>query len=466
MNRKQFLRALSGTALFMGMPNIFSKSTNEINDLLSENLMGSHLTSKARGSMVGHKTAPLNKTRVGIIGMGNRGSVLIQMFDWLVKNNKAEIVALSDLKETKVKENNDYLKKIQTKQAELYFGNETEWQKLVKRDDIDLILICTPWENHAEMSIMAMEHKKHVACEVPIAYTLEDCWKIIEVAERTKMHCLMMENCNYNGEELWVLNMINEGVFGELNHAEGAYIHDLRGLLLDSSYYENQWRLKHHQKRNGNFYTTHGLGPISAYMGIGRGDNYDTIYSLSSREFNLSHAAKQKGMNMEIKCGDMNTSLIKTKLGRTIKLQYDVHTGRPYNRLNILTGSKAVHEGYPSRLYIESEELQSWGHEFLSEQKYNEYKEKYDHPLWKKLKAQISENEVGHGGMDFVMIYRLIECLNQGLPLDINVYDSVMWSAISPLSELSVAKESVIKIPDFTGNTWQHVRESEFLRNI
>lgn len=275
-----------------------------------------------------------------------------------------------------------------------------------------------------------------------------------------------MENCNYDNEELWILNMIDKGVFGELNHAEGAYIHDLRGLLLDKEYYENQWRLKHHQTRDGNFYTTHGLGPISAYMGIGRGDTYDTIYSVSSREFNLSEAARNKGLNMTIKCGDMNTSLIKTKLGRTIKLQYDVHTGRPYNRLNILTGSKAVHEGYPSRLYIEPEKLQSWGHEFLSETDYNTYREKYDHPLWNKLKTQISENEVGHGGMDFVMIYRLIECLNQGLPLDINVYDSVMWSAITPLSELSVSKQSVIKIPDFTGNTWQTKRKSEFLRDI
>jgi hypothetical protein len=464
MNRKSFLRAVGGTALFMGIPNIFSQSTSEINDLIMQS--DSDLNTKAQGTLTEHKVAPLKKTRVGIIGLGNRGETIIQMFDWLIKNDKAEIIALSDLREAKVLKNNDYLKTIQKKEAQLYFGNETEWQKMVKRDDIDLIVICTPWENHAEMSIMAMENGKHVACEVPIAYKLEDCWKLIEVAERTKMHCMMMENCNYDNEELWILNMINEGVFGELNHAEGAYIHDLRGLLLDETYYENQWRLKHHQNRNGNFYTTHGLGPISAYMGIGRGDNYDTLYSLSSREYNLSEAARNKGLNMTIKCGDMNTTLIKTKMGRTIKLQYDVHTGRPYNRLNILTGSKAVHEGYPSRLYIEADKLQSWGHEFLEEKEYKIYREKYDHPLWNKLKKQISENEVGHGGMDFVMIYRLIECLNQGLPLDINVYDSVMWSAITPLSELSVAKESVIKIPDFTGDTWQKVRKSEFLRNV
>jgi hypothetical protein len=188
---------------------------------------------------------------------------------------------------------------------------------------------------------------------------------------------------------------------------------------------------------------------------------------MSSLEQSLSTAAKLKNHPIQAyKCGDMNTTLIKTKLGKTIMLQFDVHTGRPYNRLNTVTGTKAVHMGYPSRLYVGHEELQ-WSHRWLDTKNYKEYRDKYDHPLWQKLRTQISENAVGHGGMDFVMIYRLIRCLNEGKALDINVYDSVLWSAVTPLSELSVAQGSApVKVPDFTGETWKEKRQTEMLRDI
>jgi len=313
-----------------------------------------------------------------------------------------------------------------------------------------------------------MENGKHVASEVPIASTLEDCWNLIKVAERTKKHCMMMENCNYNDEELWILNMIQEGVFGDITHAEGAYLHDLRALLLDDKYYESQWRLHEHANRNGNFYTTHGLGPIAFYLNIGRGDTFSHLTSMSSRELNLSLAAKQaKHPIQSYKCGDMNNTLIKTEKGKSILLQFDVHTGRPYSRLNKVVGIKAVHEGYPSRLYIDNESPEYWGHKWLNEELYNKYRKEYQHPIINRLK-DISKNfKQGHGGMDFIMIYRLIKCLNLGLPLDINVYDSIMWSAITPLSELSVASNSQsIKIPDFTGGIWKKENTLEIMRDI
>jgi hypothetical protein len=467
MNRKSFLNLSAKASLFLGLSpalvacNETTKTeADEINELL--------LQGKAKGTAVGLKTEPISKVRIGMIGMGNRGTTLIQMFEYLIKHNHAEIVALSDLKEEKLQKNNTYLKTIQDTDAQLYFGNENEWKKMVDRDDIDLLIIATPWEYHTEMALYGMEKGKHVACEVPIAYTLEDCWKIIETAERTQKHCMMMENCCFNGEELWVLNMVDQCVFGDLNHAEGAYIHDLRKHMIDETYYENQWRIKHHEKRNGNFYTTHGLGPVSFYMDIGRGDNYDHLVSMSSREQSLSEAAKsENSMFSKFACGDMNTTLIKTKKGKSIMLQFDVHTGRPYSRLNTLTGTKAVHQGYPSRLFINEPELKYWGHEWLKEEEYKVYREKYDHPLWNKLRTEIDKNAVGHGGMDFVMMYRMIRCLNQGLPLDINVYDGVLWSAITPLSELSVSNNSAsTKIPDFTGGTWETQRKSEVLRDI
>ena len=462
MNRKDFLNLSAKAALFLGISS-FSSCEDEQKEQ-TQNLSNK----SAKGSVFGLTAPKINKVRVGIIGAGNRGAVLIQMFDWLIQNNHAEIVAISDLQPKKVEKLNEHLKKVQPKGAQLYSGSENEWKKVAERDDIDLLIIATPWEWHTPMCLYGMENGKHVACEVPIAYTLEDCWKLIETAERTQKHCMMMENCCFNGEELWVLNMINQGVFGDLTHAEGAYIHDLRKHLLDETYYEDQWRIKHHLNKDGNFYTTHGLGPVSQYMDIGRGDTYDHVVSMSSREKSLSDAAKKHNSPFtNIKCGDMNTTLIKTKLGKSIMLQFDVHTGRPYNRLNTVVGTKAVHEGYPSRLYINEEELAWWGHKWLNDQQYKEYREKYDHPLWNKLKTQISDNAVGHGGMDFVMIYRLIRCLNKGLPLDINVYDSVLWSAITPLSELSVAQNSAsIKVPDFTGGTWKTKRPTEMLRDI
>ena len=434
-------------------------TSDEIDELL--------VSQSALGNLVGLYHKPLKNVRVGLIGLGNRGSVLIQMFEYLIKNSHATIVALSDLKEEKAQRNNAYLKTIQPQGADIYFGNEDEWKKVAERDDIDLLIIATPWNYHTEMSVYGMEQGKHVACEQPMAMTLADCWKLIEVAERTQRHCMYMENCCFNGEELWVLNMINEGVFGDLTHAEGAYIHDLRKHMMDETYYENQWRIKHHQTKNGNFYTGHGLGPVSFYMDIGRGDNYDHLVSMSSLEKSLSTAAKKENFwTQEFTCGDMNTTLIKTKLGRTIMLQFDTHTGRPYSRLNTVTGTKAAHQGYPSRLYIGHKDLQ-WGHLWLDDNEYKDYRERYDHPLWKQLREQIDENAVGHGGMDFVMIYRLIRCLNEGKALDINVYDSALWSAVTPLSQLSVANGSKpIKIPDFTGGSWKTARKNEVLRQI
>ena len=466
MNRKSFLNLTARAGLFLGFtPSLIGCKSQDVidKDQINELL----LANKATGSALNFTVQPISKVRVGIIGMGNRGSVLIQMFEYLIKNNYAEIVALSDLKEAKLNKNNEYLKTIQKKEARLYFGNENEWKKVAERDDIDLLIIATPWNYHTEMSVYGMEQGKHVACEQPMAMTLEDCWRLIEVAERTKKHCMYMENCCFNGEELWILNMIDKGVFGDINHAEGAYIHDLRKHMMHETYYENQWRIKHHETKNGNFYTGHGLGPVSFYMDIGRGDNYDHLVSMSSREQSLSDGAKKEGYKTtEFTCGDMNTTLIRTKKGRTIMLQFDTHTGRPYSRLNTVTGTKAVHQGYPSRLYVGHEELQ-WGHSWLKDDEYTIYREKYDHPLWKKLREQIDANAVGHGGMDFVMIYRLIRCLNEGLPLDINLYDSVLWSAVTPLSELSVANQSAsLKIPDFTGGTWETARRAEVLRDI
>ena len=463
MNRKHFLKSVLGASAFIGIPfNSYSFSNDSIDELINNTKLN------INGSMFSFSDTEIKKVRVAIIGVGNRGSVLLQMFQYLVENDHAEIIAISDISEKKVNNVSDKLSEFQRRKADLYYKSNEDWKKVCDRDDIDLVLIATPWELHTSMAVYAMENGKHVACEVPAAYTLEDCWKLIEVSERTKKHFMMMENCNYNEEELWVLNMIQEGVFGDLTHAEGAYLHDLRALLLHENYYEGQWRLHEHAERNGNFYTTHGLGPISFYLKIGRGDTFSHLTSMSSRELNLSLAAKQVNHPITTyKCGDMNNTMIKTEKGKTILLQFDVHSGRPYSRINKVVGTKAVHEGYPSRLYIDSEKLESWGHKWLKKEEYSRYRNKYQHPIIQKLKSVSQAFKQGHGGMDFVMIYRLIRCINLGLPLDINLYDSVMWSAITPLTEISVVSNSQsIKIPDFTAGGWKTESPLEIMREV
>ncbi|MAO72149.1 MAG: acetylgalactosaminidase [Flavobacteriales bacterium] len=463
MNRKHFLKSVLGASAFLGIPfNSYSFSNDSLEELINNTKLNTN------GSMFSFAVKEIKKVRVAIIGVGNRGSVLLQMFQYLVKNDHAEIIAISDISEKKVNNACDKLSEFQEKKADLYYKSNEDWKNLCERDDIDLVLIATPWELHTSMSVYAMENGKHVACEVPVAYTLEDCWKLIEVSERTKKHFMMMENCNYNEEELWVLNMIQEGVFGDITHAEGAYIHDLRALLLHENYYEGQWRLHQHANRNGNFYTTHGLGPIAFYLNIGRGDTFSYLTSMSSRELNLSLAAKQANHPITTyKCGDINNTMIKTEKGKTILLQFDVHSGSPYSRINKVIGTKAVHDGYPSRLYIDSEKPEYWGHNWSKEEEYVKYRNKYQHPIIQKLKSVSQTFKQGHGGMDFVMIYRLIRCLNLGLPLDINLYDSVMWSAITPLTEISVASNSQsIKIPDFTAGVWKTESTLEIMREI
>ena len=463
MKRKHFLQSVLGASAFLGLPfTALGEDSTTIQELIN------NTKRDVKGTMFGFAADPISKVRVGIIGLGNRGNTLLEMFQYLVENEMAEVIALSDISEEKVTKAAEKLAVWQSKKPVLYHKSKTEWEKLAKRDDIDLVIIATPWDLHTPMAIYSMENGKHVGSEVPVASTIEDCWKIIETAECTQKHCMMMENCNYNEEELWVLNMIQEGVFGDITHTEGAYLHDLRALMLHDTYYEGQWRLHEHAERNGNLYTTHALGPIAFYLGIGRGDNFSYLTSMSSRELNLSIAAKKyKHPIQSYKCGDMNNTLIKTEKGKTILLQFDVHTGRPYSRINKIVGTKAVHDGYPSRLYIEAEKPEYWGHNWLKEEAYNEYKSKYQHPIIKKLKTISQGFKQGHGGMDFVMIYRLVKCLNLGIPLDINVYDSIHWSAITPLSELSVAaKSQTIIVPDFTGGSWIKENPLEIMREV
>ena len=455
MKRSEFLQLSAGLGAFLSFPAGSKLATDDIDEMLNE--------VKSDGSAVGLKASAISEVKVAMVGMGNRGKTLVEMFELLIQNKQARIQVLCDLSEDKFESSLAFLEGKQNAPDTIAKGKDA-WKEVVERDDVDLVIICTPWELHAEMALHAMEKGKHVASEVPAAYTLDDCWKIIQLAEEKRVHHIMLENCCYNDEELWMLQMVSEGVFGDLTHAECAYIHDLRQLMLDDKYYQDQWRLYHHEDRNGNLYTTHGLGPVAMYFDIGRGDYFSHLVSMSSREAALSAATKGTILPQSFAQGDMNTTLIRTFGGKTVMLQFDTHTGRPYSRINTLCGTKAVHQGYPSKLYLDHGPTWDW-HRWTDEATYKEYRERYKHPFWKTMGDAAREKSIGHGGMDFIMIWRLIDCLNKGEALDLNVYDGMLWSAITPLSELSVKQMSApVQIPDFTAGTWQKARKLEIMR--
>lgn len=472
MRRKDFLKlgALFGGGVFSGASFGGSGKKRVSEASISDTISNAGL----EGSMFDYADAPIEKVRVAMVGLGNRGSTLTEMLSWLVSNGHAEIVSICDVQPAFLDRAEARIAKFQSAVPRRIDGSSDEnaWKKACNPEEADLVIIATPWRWHAPMAMYAMAQGLHVATEVPIAYTVQENLELLKTAERTKRHCIMLENCCYNGEELFVLNMVKEGAFGELTHAECAYIHDLRQLLIDEDYYHNRWRLQHHLERDGNLYTTHGLGPVCMYMDILRGDNLSHLVSMSSNEAALSKALRESddtylnSIADKVKCGDVNTTLIKTEQGKSIMLQFDVHTGRPYNRLNKLCGSGATHYGYPSRLYKDHGPTWDW-HRWQDEAGYKEAQEQFAHPMWSKLQAQISENEQGHGGMDFVMIYRLIRALNQGVSLDLNVYDGVLWSLVGALSEESVAQgnEKVI-IPDITNGAWKTPRVHPVFREF
>jgi len=412
------------------------------------------------GSVFDLACEKLPKVRVAVVGLGNRGTGLIDMLTWLVQQGHAEITAVVDINPAKVERALEQVRAFQSEPL-AFTGSEQAWQEAMRTEVADLALICTPWEWHTPMALQAMRNGLHAASEVPIACTKAEAIELVQTAEATQRHCIMLENCCYNGEELGLLRMIEEGVFGTLTHAECAYLHDLRALMLDPTYYEDRWRLKHHLNRNGNLYTTHGLGPVCMYFDILRGDTLTHLVSMSSREAALSEALAGaedpalQAMAQAVQCGDVNTTLIGTAEGKSIMLQFDTHVGRPYNRLNKVVGAKAVHYGYPSRLYVDHGPTWDW-HGWLADSESAEMRDRYAHPLWTRLQALAAEHQQGHGGMDFVMMYRLIRCLNEGVALDLNVYDGALWSMVGALSETSVASGSArVDIPDLTRGRWK-----------
>jgi predicted dehydrogenase len=387
--------------------------------------------------------------KIALIGTGGRGTNLLE--NLLAAD--AQMIALCDVVKEKAEHAASLVVAAGQNKPELYTDGPHAFEAMLSRADIDFVIIATPWLWHAEMAIFGMKHGKDVAVEVPAVTTLEDCWKIVKTSEETRKHCLMLENCCYGYNETLILRMIQAGKFGELLYGEGAYLHDLREELFSNAG-EGLWRRAEHTKRDGNLYPTHGLGPVANYMGIQRGDRFGYIVSMSTPQRGLDAYRKEHlkaddpRMAEKYVTGDMNTSLIKTVNGLTITVKHTTSTPHPYDRINLIAGTKGIFEDYPPRIYLDG---QNADESFETIDKWKDYQ----HPLWKS-EGEIAKKLGGHGGMDYIMLYRLLQCVREGLPPDMDVYDAAAWSSVTPLSIASVSKGSApIEFPDFTRGKWQ-----------
>nr|WP_299000778.1 Gfo/Idh/MocA family oxidoreductase [uncultured Allomuricauda sp.] len=413
--------------------------------------------------MGGFAAPKLEKVRAAFIGVGARGGTHVKFFASLPGT---EVVAICDVYEDLVKEKTSWVEEVTDKKTAnkvaQYWGDEDKWRLMLKEVRPDVVFIATNWSNHAPMAIEAMKQGAHALVEVPIAVTLTEMWDIVDTAERTQKHCMMLENVNYGREELMFLNMCRQGVIGEILHGEAAYIHELRWQMAEEQRGTGSWRTHHYAKRNGNLYPTHGLGPVAQYMNLGRTDDtFGSIVSFSTPSIGRKAYAEKnypkdhKWNKLEYKGGDLNTSIIKTHLGRTIMVQWDETSPRPYSRLNLIQGTKGALADFPTRIALEGgvEGITKDHHTWVEGDELDAIYEKYDHPLYKRLNNATKNS--GHGGMDGIMVYRIVECLQKGLPLDQNVYEGCFWSAVAPLSERSVASGGTSQpFPDFTRGEW------------
>ena len=435
-NRRDFLR-IGGAAVVAGAAAVRGVTTNAQN-----------APQAARSAPF--STAPIPLVRIGYVGVGLQGSGHVRN---LLRIPGCRITAVCDVRS----ERTDWATQAVTAAGQpppaVYNRGPRDFERLCETEDLDLVYTATPWEWHVPVMLAAMKHGKHVATEVPAAMTLDDCWAMVEAAEKHRKHCVMMENCNYDRMEMMAFNMVRQGLFGEMLHAEGGYLHDLRHIKFERKD-EGLWRRAWSMKLNGNPYPTHGLGPIANCLDINRGDRFDYLVSMSGpsrglQQWAVEHFPADAPERKEtFTLGDVNTSLIKTARGRTIMVQHCTNLPRPYSRINIVQGTKGLFEGYPHRAYIEG---RGRAHQWLLA---TDLQAEYDHPLWKEIAEQAQG--AGHGGMDFIEDYRLIKCLRDGVPTDMNVYDAAALSAVVEASCRSVGKRSQpIDIPDFTRGRWQ-----------
>ena len=448
-NRRNFLKlsGLSGLSIAGGgIFKNFSQANKEENMLK----MLYRKPPMQRFNMCGYAAPKLDVVRIGIIGLGERG---FGHLNGLIKIEGVEIKALCDIRPEFANKAKKSLEGT-AHNPKVYSGDQESWKKLCDHNDIDVVYIATPWDMHTPMAIYAMEHDKHACVEVPAAITIEECWKLVETSERTRKYCRMLENACYGS--LVTVNMARQGFFGEIVHGEGGYIHNLVArYLFNKNQYWDMWRLKQNAMRNGDLYPTHGLGPLCQIMDINRGNNLDYMVSMSTDDFTLGAKAKElaskddffKPFADQTYGGNMTTSIIRTKKGQTIKLGHDTSSPNIHSAWHKIVGSKGTKFESPRQ-------ISNGGESWLSEQEVISLEKKYEPAIITKV-GELARKAGGHGGIDFLQNWFLVDSLRNGLPFDQDVYDAALWSSIAPLSEWSIANySSSIKVPDFTYGSW------------
>ncbi|MBR5851834.1 MAG: Gfo/Idh/MocA family oxidoreductase [Bacteroidaceae bacterium] len=416
--------------------------------------------------------APIKTVRVGFVGLGMRGPWAVMRFAHIPG---VEIVALCDYEYERAEHCQKFLRERGLMPADIYYG-EKGYEELCKRPDIDLVYVATDWNHHYPVAKFAMENGKHTAIEVPSAMNLEQCWSLIDLSEQTRLHCFILENCCYDYYEMNALNMAQDGVFGEVIRAEGAYIHALDAFW--GSYWKDpadndvdnlHWRLKYNMENRGDLYATHGLGPVAQCMDIHRGDRFTTLVAMDTESFfGKEYVENKTGKECkEFRNGDHTTTLMRTAKGKVVEIQHNVMTPQPYNRLFKLTGTKGYATKYPTPEYaLSGDALKGTdapqmdnlnAHGFMNAQQKQALEKKYYHPILTKFGEK--GREMGHGGMDYIMDARLVYCLQNGLPLDMDVYDMAEWCCLAELGTLSMDNNcAAVTFPDFTRGHWNDVK--------
>jgi len=414
-------------------------------------------------SMVGFAAAPLDTVRVGFIGLGMRGPDAVDRFAHIPDT---KIVALCDIDSAKVARSQQILSRNGRPEAAGYYGSEDAWKQLVERPDIDLVYIATDWATHTPMALYSMEQGKHAAIEVPAATSLDEIWDLVNTSERTRRHCMMLENCVYDFVEMNTLNMAQQGLFGDIMHVEGAYLHDLTEFWPE---YWNNWRLEFNRTHKGDIYPTHGMGPAAQLLDLHRGDRMTTLVAMDTKAVNGPKVWKEQvGDSVEFAQGDHTTTLIRTANGKTIEIQHDVLNPRPYSRAYELTGTKGYAAKYPVEGYsfmpekMDSTAIPDYqnlsAHATLTPDQQKALLEKYTHPIIREV-GDYARTVGGHGGMDYIMDYRLVYCLHNGLPLDMDVYDMAEWCSLGPLGAISIENGyAPVEVPDFTRGDWNRIK--------
>lgn len=451
-NRRDFLKktGLAGFGLVSG--KLFGSKKSNTDKLLQKNY-------NQKFNMHGYSAPALENVRVGITGVGNRGSGTVRR---LASIEGIEIKSINDLEENRVEAAIESISKSHSPDG--YSGGEDDWKRMCERDDIDLIAIATPWHLHTKQAVYAMEHNKHVYVELPAAKTIEECWQLVETSERTRKHCVQMSaSCHY-GIQATVLNMVRNGIFGKIIHGEGAYIHDLMNRYnFSKTMYHNLWRLNENIGRNGNLYPQHGLVPVAQMMDLNYGDQMDYMVSMSSNDFMMEERAQELASEDEFwepyvdrnYRGNINTSIIRTYKGRTIMLQHDVTTPRPAVRFDLISGTKGTFKARPGRVGF------SYNDGWIPEKEFNELIEENTPKITRQFEELVNRAQEGREAEhSYAQVnatdWRLIDCLRNGLPVEMDVYDAALTSAVAPLSEWSVANRSnSVNVPDFTNGAWK-----------